>query len=119
VDIENQIVYVGGDFNRANGLILNNIAMWYDNSWNTMGSGIGQDVYTIATYQGKVYVGGNFDFAGSEQANNVASFVQNVAINGKIWLNNSLLSKYVLTDINQNTQLLYNSGKWSIVSSTL
>ncbi len=72
VDASNN-VYVGGRFDTAGGITVNNIAMW-NGSWNTVGSGsniglVGSagsstnaTVYCITLYNNKLYIGGTFSF---------------------------------------------------------
>jgi hypothetical protein len=75
-------VYVGGNFETAGGLTVNNIARWDGSSWHALGSGVAgtyHQVYAIAINGSDVYVGGLFQSAGGLVRNNVARW------NGSAW----------------------------------
>ena len=85
-------VYVGGKFNRAGGVTVNNIAKWNGTSWSALGSGLekidmsgGYPLDNGACYaidiasNGDVYAGGTFYNAGGVTANNIAKW------NGTSW----------------------------------
>jgi hypothetical protein len=77
-------VYVGGNFEKAGSLTLNNIARWDGSSWHALSSGIGgsfHDVLAIAISGSDVYIGGHFDTAGGSIRNNIARW------NGSTWFN--------------------------------
>ncbi len=61
-------LYVGGQFQRANRKLANNIAVWDGTSWSTLGRGVDGKVYDICGVGGKIYVVGDFSAAnkGSE-----------------------------------------------------
>jgi len=65
-------IYVGGRFLTANGHIANNIAMWNGRTWDTLGEGVDDAVYTIAVSGPNVYVGGAFRTAGGIEASRIA-----------------------------------------------
>lgn len=76
-------VYVGGHFDNAGGLSVNNIAVYnsQSDSWSTLGSGLdGEYVNVLAIALGRssspgkryVYVGGSFTNAGGLESTNVA-----------------------------------------------
>lgn len=76
-------VYVGGNFETAGGITVNNIARWDGSAWHALGSGTGgtfHDVYAIAISGNDVYIGGQFETAGGYPRNNVARW------NGSSWL---------------------------------
>ena len=77
-------VYVGGDFNRAGGLVANGVAKWNGSAWSSLGTGstngVDNIVYALATAgNGTVYVGGYFYHAGGAPANSIAQW------NGTTW----------------------------------
>ena len=78
-------VYVGGEFEAAGSLTLNNIARWDGSSWHNLSTGIGgvnfHKVNAIAISGSDVYVGGNFASAGGNVCHNVARW------NGSAWFN--------------------------------
>ncbi len=64
--VNNDKVYVGGDFTAAGGVSAQNIACWDSalSRWSALGSGIDGRVEAIAVYGSYVYVGGDFSHAG-------------------------------------------------------
>jgi hypothetical protein len=75
-------VYVGGDFETAGGVTVNNIARWDGSSWHALGSGTGGDfvpVMAIAISGSDVYIGGFFDTVGGSPHPRVARW------NGSAW----------------------------------
>ncbi len=68
--IDGSDVTVGGQFNRASGLDVNNVAVWDGSGWSSLGSGIVAGygptarVRTIAPTERGVYVGGWIKWAG-------------------------------------------------------
>ena len=58
------IIYVGGSFRTAGGVIANRIAKWDGNDWSTLGSGFNSQVKAIAISGNDVYVGGSFFYLG-------------------------------------------------------
>lgn len=79
VDV-NGHVYAGGNFTYADGITVNNIAIWDGSSWNALGSGMNADVKALALDgDGNLYAGGNFTTAGGVAASRVAKW------NGSTW----------------------------------
>jgi hypothetical protein len=83
-------VYVGGDFNRIDGVDANGIARWDGAQWHAIGDGVQNEndfdpqfvsgvVYTIVPDSGKLYVGGRFELAGGAPASSIA------VLNGSAW----------------------------------
>ncbi len=63
---------VGGYFNRADGVIANNIAAWDGEQWNALGTGLDGPVYALRRYDGRLYAAGRFDGSGGTVLNNIA-----------------------------------------------
>jgi hypothetical protein len=79
---DNGDVYVGGDFEKAGGVTVNNIARWDGSSWHALSTGTGgsfHNVNAIAISGSDVYIGGKFVTAGGNPYNNVARW------NGSAW----------------------------------
>jgi hypothetical protein len=79
---DNGDVYVGGNFEKAGNLTLNNIGRWDGSSWHAMSSGTSgtfHDVLAIAITGSDVYIGGQFENAAGWHAHNVARW------NGSAW----------------------------------
>jgi hypothetical protein len=83
-------IYVGGDFNRIDGVDANGIARWDGAKWNAIGDGVQNEnsfepifvsgaVYTIVPDGGKLYIGGRFELAGGAPASSIA------VLNGSTW----------------------------------
>lgn len=80
-------VYAGGNFTRAGGVAVNNVAKWNGTAWSALGTGVtigalGNAAYVSALAvagNGDVYAGGNFTRAGGAVANGVAKW------NGTAW----------------------------------
>lgn len=80
-------LYVGGRFTTAGGVTVNNIAKWDSTAWSALsgpsGSGLDDDVYTLAVYNGgggtTLYAGGRFFDAGGITVDRIATW------NGSNW----------------------------------
>jgi len=62
-------LYVGGTFDRAGGVPVNNLARWNGSVWEDVGGGVSSaglqsTVYALTTFEGGVLVGGDFARAG-------------------------------------------------------
>lgn len=88
-DVDN--VYVGGRFDKAGSVTVNNIARWNGTEWKALGGGVDAfddwqlptpgEVYAIATDGNNVYVGGRFDSIGLPKR-----YASNIAVwNGISW----------------------------------
>jgi len=103
-------VYVGGGFEYAGSLIVNNIAMWDGKNWHALGTGItGYKPYIgcMAVYKGELYVGGSIDSAGGVPANNIAKW------NGKEWSAVGAGINGTVSDLVVYKDELYTSGWYS------
>jgi hypothetical protein len=75
-------LYVGGEFNNAGGVSVNNIAKWDGNSWSALGSGVNNKIYdnvnvndlVFDTSNNRLYAGGQFNNAGGISVNNIAQW---------------------------------------------
>ena len=67
-------LYVGGNFKKAGGITVNNIARWDGSAWHSLGDGVDNIVKTLATNGGVLYAGGNFKNAGGTASNFVAKW---------------------------------------------
>ena len=76
--IYNDELYVGGYFNIAGGIAVDNVAKWNGTSWSAV-DGIYGAVHAMCVYNGKLYAGGNFYYAGNIAVNNIARW------NGTNW----------------------------------
>lgn len=67
-------LYVGGQFERAGGVTVNNIARWDGSVWTALGNGLDQggQVDALAASGGSLYVGGTFGSIGGVIAQRVA-----------------------------------------------
>jgi hypothetical protein len=72
-------LYVGGNFDTAGGITVNNIARWDGNSWFPLGSGTGggrslalRAVRAIAFSGTEMYIGGDFTTAGGKVSSRIA-----------------------------------------------
>lgn len=72
-------LYVGGNFDRAGGTAISNIAKWNHSSWSGLGTGTNGSVAALTVLSGKLYAGGQFSTAGGTLANNIAQW------NGSSW----------------------------------
>ena len=58
--VHNGDLYAGGYFESAGGNPATNIAKWDGANWSPVGDGLNGQVYTLASYNGKLYAGGEF-----------------------------------------------------------
>jgi len=72
----NGALLVGGDFSIADGIVVNNLAVWNGNNWNALaGNGTNGRINAIAVAgNGDVYIGGAFTEVDGIQANYVARY---------------------------------------------
>ena len=69
---ENNLVYVGGNFDAAGGNSAPRIAVWDGTSWGTLGNGTSGFVQAIYSTPNYIYAGGNFAIAGNKGVNRIA-----------------------------------------------
>jgi hypothetical protein len=67
-------LYVGGSFEAAGGLAVNNIAKWNGAYWLALGGGVNGTVRALAVGGTNLYVGGAFSTAGGNAANHIAKW---------------------------------------------
>ncbi len=71
-------LYVGGTFQLAGGVTVNNVGCWDGTSWSALGAGTNQPVLAMTSYddgQGaKLYIGGSFTQADGLPADRIASW---------------------------------------------
>lgn len=67
-------LYVGGKFDSAGKIKVNNISKWDGISWTTLGNGTNGEINSIAILNGILYVGGDFTIAGNDTCNGIAKW---------------------------------------------
>jgi trimeric autotransporter adhesin len=95
------LVFVGGEFNSAGGILANRVAAWNGLTWAPLGegpaNGVNDLVYALAVYDDgsdrgpELYAGGAFTMAGGVPANRIAKW------NGRSW---SQLGTITLNGVN-------------------
>ena len=73
------VLIVGGEFNGAQGVVLNHIASWDGSHWSPLGDGLNLAVRCLGTYQGQIIAGGDFTESGGRAISHVARW------NGQEW----------------------------------
>lgn len=71
---ENNMMYVGGNFDTAGGVSAARIAQWNGTNWTALGSGTSGFVQAIESSGDFLYVGGNFSIAGGNTVNRIARY---------------------------------------------
>jgi len=71
-DTNDNILYVGGNFDEAGNRSANRIATWNGTNWGTLSSGTSGFVEAIVITDTDVYIGGNFASAGNTTVNRIA-----------------------------------------------
>ena len=69
---ENDVLYIGGNFDDAGDKEANRIATFDGNAWGTLGAGTSGFVQAIEVTEESVYIGGNFAIAGGQTVNRIA-----------------------------------------------
>lgn len=71
-----EVLYVGGNFNRIGGIQASRIARWDGSQWSALGAGVDGSVQAMAVYDDgsgpALYVGGSFQNAGGQPAQGLA-----------------------------------------------
>jgi len=70
--VSGSVIYAGGDFTLAGGLLANRIATWNGTSWAPLGSGADDLVWAVALTSDYLYIGGDFKAAGGTPAYGIA-----------------------------------------------
>ena len=77
-DGSGQALYVGGGFESAGGVFVNNVARWNGKRWAALGGGANGSVNALAVFDDgsgpALYAGGNFTSAGGSAANHIAKW---------------------------------------------
>ncbi len=55
-------IYVGGYFDKAGSLVVNNIAKWDGSVWSALGTGTSGEVLSIVALGTNIYTGGAFTY---------------------------------------------------------
>ena len=71
---ENNVLYVGGNFDTAGGNSAARIAQWNGTNWSALGPGTSGFVQAIAIKGNYIYAGGNFTISGSQTVNRITRF---------------------------------------------
>lgn len=123
----NAILYIGGSFNRAGGMVANNIASWHGGGYGALGSGLsGGSGYatSLLSAGGDLIVGGVFTHAGGIAVNYVARWngawsAIGAGLPNNVWAlrtNNGLL--YAATDASGLVRV-WNEFSWVTVGTGL
>lgn len=111
-DATNNLLYAGGNFRTTGSDTIKGIAKWNGIKWDSLRSGVNNEVTSIAYYNGELYAGGYFTKAGGISANRIAKW------NGSSWssvgagVGNSILDFHVY-----NSEL-YIGGLFGYVDTT-
>ncbi|GEM_PF-4857177 len=65
-------LYAVGNFDRADNVVVHNVACWNGFGWLDVGGGVNGPAIVVATMGSQVFVGGIFSQAGGMPANNIA-----------------------------------------------
>ncbi|GIG28407.1 hypothetical protein [Cellulomonas marina] len=75
-------LYVAGEFSKAGGVAVRNIARWNGTSWSALGAGLDGEVYALHVLNGKLYAGGEFVNSGTQHLGGVGAW----DLTAKKWL---------------------------------
>lgn len=111
---DDNVLYVGGNFDSAGGIDANRIASWDGKNWKSLGDGTSGFVQSIVTSGDYIYAGGNFVSAGNKTVNRIARF----NLTTKIWepLGNGLSGN--VNDIIVKDSYIYVTGAFETASDT-
>jgi hypothetical protein len=68
------MLYAGGDFFKAGGVIADGIAKWDGTSWSPVGTGMDGQVFVLKIINGSLYAGGEFFTAGGQEVHCIAKW---------------------------------------------
>lgn len=74
IHIDNDKIYIGGNFDAAGGIPASRIARWDGANWSALGTGTSGYVQAINSAGEYIYVGGNFSIAGDKTVNRVSRY---------------------------------------------
>lgn len=117
--VYNNELYVGGLFDNAGGVAVNNIAKWDGNTWSDVagGTSIGGLVTTMTTHGLDLYVAGAFTTMGGTTADRIAKW------NGTVWsalgTGNTFVGGNPLTIASNDTDIFLGGGFTQIGSTSL
>ncbi|SIQ78479.1 PQQ-dependent sugar dehydrogenase [Maribacter ulvicola] len=74
IHIDEDKVYIGGNFDTAGGIATARIARWDGSNWSALGTGTSGYVQAINSAGEYLYVGGNFALAGDKTVNRIARY---------------------------------------------
>jgi len=72
--VNNNILYVGGNFTMAGGIPANRIATWDGTNWSAVGAGFDSTVFALCASNDTLYAGGLFTKSNGKQANHIAKW---------------------------------------------
>ncbi|MFX0558402.1 PQQ-dependent sugar dehydrogenase [Maribacter sp. CXY002] len=109
---ENNIMYVGGNFDTAGGIPASRIASWNGSNWDALGAGTSGFVQAIESIGNYVYAGGNFSIAGNQTVNRIARYNKS----NQTWeaLGNGLSGN--VNSIKSNGSFIYAGGSFETAS---
>ena len=113
VDNDN-LLYVGGNFDEAGGRAANRIATWNGTNWGTLSNGTSGFVEAIATRDDAIFIGGNFALADNQTVNRIVKWNKNT--NSWSSLANGLNNN--VRDILIDEDNIYACGSFSLAFNT-
>jgi len=106
--VDDSVLYAGGKFTFPG----NNIAQWDGAKWDTLSSGIDNEVNAIAKYKGKVYMAGWFSKAGGHSAGSIATWDGANFANAGINIEGGVINSLEVYD-----SLLYIGGNFDSINN--
>lgn len=74
------MLFVVGDFDNANTINANNIAMWNGHRWCSLGNLFDNTIYSICEYNDSLFVGGSFQYIDGNQIAYISKLTNNFNI---------------------------------------
>jgi hypothetical protein len=65
---------VGGHFQKAGQVTVNNVASWDGQAWHVLSSGLNDEVFSLASFNGQLIAGGFFGRSGGRIVNKIARY---------------------------------------------